>query len=79
VADAIRWHHAPSESQGNNLALVIHSADAISKSLDVSTFSVDLHSLEQNTRHFLHLDQKTIERVAHQILEAVETLEDDTY
>jgi len=79
VAEAIRWHHAPSESQANMLAYIIHSANAISKGLDASTFSFDLGTVEERALNFLRLEQKEIDGIAHQILEAVETLEDDTY
>jgi predicted Zn finger-like uncharacterized protein len=79
VADAIRWHHAPSGSQANILAYVIHAADAITKGLNATTFSFDIGIVEDKALQFLRLGQKEIEKIAYQTMEAVETLEDDTY
>jgi len=79
VAEAVEFHHFPSYSRANMLAYIVHAADAIAKHVDQVTSEVDFDTLDSNTLNFLNLEDKKLQAMAHQILEAVETLEDDTY
>ncbi len=79
VAEAVCFHHFPSKSRANMLAYIVHAANTIANHTKSTITDIDLEDLDSNTLNFLQLGGKKLQDVAHQILEAVETLEDDTY
>ncbi len=79
VTDAVSHHHHPSQSRANILAYIVHAADNIADISDVTDLRVECEKLDTNVLSFLQIDASKLQSYAHQILESVETLEDDTY
>jgi predicted Zn finger-like uncharacterized protein/putative nucleotidyltransferase with HDIG domain len=79
VADAIKWHHTPFTSNENILANIIYAADAVANSVNAVTFETELGAVQEDVINFLRINETQLESLAHDILEAVESLEETTY
>ncbi len=72
---AIRYHHYPSRSQGNELAYIIHMADTIAMMTGLG-LGIDgmLYRMDDTAREFLGLQEDDIDRIMGEVLEVVESV-----
>jgi len=72
---AIKYHHYPSQSEGSDLAYILHMADFIAMMSGIGT-SVDckLYQLEDGTIEFLGLQEKDIDGIQGEVVESVEDM-----
>lgn len=74
-ADAIRYHHHPSESDGNELSYIIYMADAMAK---IGGFVVDIGDMryqpDEEVKAFLSLDDDEINQCITEVSENVENI-----
>lgn len=72
---AIRFHHYPSKSKGNELAYVLHMADCIAMMNGYGTGNDSMmYEMEEGTLEFLYLQDKDVDDIGSQVLESVEKM-----
>jgi predicted Zn finger-like uncharacterized protein len=72
---AIRFHHYPSNSKGNELAYVLHMADCIAMMNGYGTGNDSMmYEMEEGTLEFLCLQDKDVDDIRSQVLESVEKM-----
>ena len=73
---AIRYHHHPSQSQGNILAYIIHMLDCMAMQNDFG-YGIDngLYQIEPGTREFLGLQEKDEMEIMSEVMESVQKAE----
>ncbi len=74
-ANAIKYHHTPSESNENELAYTLYLADAMAK---LGSFGVDIgdmrYQIDQNVLDYFSFDEEDINSHIAQITESVENI-----
>lgn len=80
LAAAIRYHHYPISSQGNELAYILHLADVIAVKIGIGTGTETLYyEIDDEVVKFLGLDKKDMAKILAQVTasvqEAMEALE----
>ena len=71
----MRYHHAPSASQGDDLAYIMHLADYVAiMSGDGYDHNDFLYQLEEGTMDFLGFQQSDISDLALEVMESVAEL-----
>lgn len=75
VAIAIRYHHCPSASQGNELAYIVHAADYVAK-LSGLGYAIDdiMAELEEGTTDLIGLDRKELGELVLEVIESVQKI-----
>jgi HD-like signal output (HDOD) protein len=69
---AMRFHHDPSASNGNQLAYIVHTANHVAQQSGVgSSMDASLYQLDPNALDFLTLDEEDLERYNEATIEAV--------
>ena len=77
---AIRHHHYPSQSQGNELAYIIHMADAIAMMTGLG-FGIDgmLYQLDVNAMEFLDLQEEEVNDIMGEVLDSIQKISEQIY
>jgi len=72
---AIKFHHYPSKSQGNELAYILHMADCIAMMNGFGT-GIDsmLYQIEKGAMEFLGLHKEDVSRIKNEVQESVEKI-----
>ncbi|GAB6909021.1 putative signal transduction protein [Desulfosarcina cetonica] len=71
-ASAMRYHHEPSASDGNQLAYIVHTANHIAQQCDISkTMDAALYTLDPQALDFLALDETDLANYQQATTEAV--------
>ena len=72
---AIRYHHYPSESQENELAYIVHMADAIAMMTGFG-LGVDgmLYQMDDKAREFLDFQEDDVSKIMSEVLDVVESM-----
>ncbi len=75
LSTAIRYHHYPSQSQGDKLAYIVHVADAMAMMAGLG-LGIDglLYKLDDSALEFLNLNEKDIINIMGEIVEAVKEI-----
>ncbi len=72
---AVKFHHYPSKSEGNELAYILHMADCIAMMNGYGAGQDSMmYQMEEGTLEFLALQDKDIDDIQSQILESVEKM-----
>jgi len=72
---AIRFHHYPSKSKGNELAYILHMADCIAMMNGYGTGNDSvMYQMEEGTLEFLAIQDKDLNTIQSQVLESVEKM-----
>jgi putative nucleotidyltransferase with HDIG domain len=79
IAQAIKYHHYPSSSQGNDLAYILHLADYIAAKSGGGYDSDDLlYQLEEGTMNFLKIRYKDVSTIMAEVIESLAQLSDES-
>jgi len=72
---AVRYHHYPSRSQGNELAHIVHMADsmAIRSGIGIGIVGIPCQ-VDDNTMEFLGLQEEEMSSIMDQVVQAVEKI-----
>ena len=72
---AIRYHHHPSQSNGSELAYIVHVADAIAMMTSLG-MGIDgtLYQMDDTAMEFLSLREENLNDIMGQVLEAVQKI-----
>jgi HD-like signal output (HDOD) protein len=72
---AIRYHHHPSQSNGSELAYIVHVADAIGMMTSLG-MGIDgtLYQMDDTAMEFLNLREENLNEIMGQVLEAVQKI-----
>ncbi|HSQ85446.1 MAG TPA: HDOD domain-containing protein [Desulfobacterales bacterium] len=72
---AIRYHHHPSQSNGSELAYIVHVADAIAMMTSLG-MGIDgtLYQMDDTAMEFLNLREENLNDIMGQVLEAVQKI-----
>jgi predicted Zn finger-like uncharacterized protein len=72
---AVKFHHYPSQSQGNELAYILHMADSIAmmNGYGAGRDSI-MYQMEEGTLEFLGLKEKDVNDIQSQVLESVDKM-----
>ena len=72
---AIRYHHHPSQSNGSELAYIVHVADAIAMMTSLGT-GIDgtLYQMDDTAMEFLNLREENLNDIMGKVLEAVQKI-----
>lgn len=75
LSTAIRYHHHPSKSQGNELAYIVHTADAIAMMTGLG-LGIDgmLYQMDSKAMEFLGFEQEDVNDIIRQVLESVQKI-----
>lgn len=79
-ATAIRFHHDPSHSNGNELAYILHVADAIAfmnTNGGIDGNSSMFHGIEKGTTEFLGLMEEDIDDIKSEVTQSVDKISDE--
>ena len=78
LALAIKYHHNPSRSDGNEMAFILHLADYIAV-LSVSGYDMDeiLDIQEEGTQDFLRFHQEEIRSISSNIIASIANIEEE--
>lgn len=72
LSTAIRYHHQPSESQGDKLAYIVHAADALAM---MAGMGLGMDGLQYRMDHealdFLNLNEKDVTGIMSEVVESV--------
>jgi predicted Zn finger-like uncharacterized protein len=72
---AVKFHHYPSKSEGNELAYILHMADCIAMMNGYGAVQDSMmYQMEEGTLEFLALQDKDVDDIQTQILESVEKM-----
>lgn len=72
---AVKFHHYPSKSQGNELAYILHLADCIAMMNGYGAGQDSMmYQMEEGTLEFLALQDKDVDEIQSQILESIEKM-----
>ena len=78
VAEAIGFHHFPGASQANQLAYVVHLADHLAAFCDKQNETPLDIAMNRGILRYLSLTDADLSEILPEIVESVETLEEDT-
>ena len=72
---AIRYHHHPSQSNGSELAYIVHVADAIAMMTSLG-MGIDgtLYQMDDTAMEFLNLREENLNDIMGQVLEAIQKI-----
>jgi HD-like signal output (HDOD) protein len=74
-SDAVKFHHCPSKSEGNELAYILHLADCIAMMNGYGAGQdSSMYQMEEGTLEFLSLQDKNLNDIQSQVLESVEKM-----
>jgi predicted Zn finger-like uncharacterized protein len=74
-SEAVKFHHCPSESQGNELAYILHLADCIAMMNGYGAGQdSSMYQIEEGTLEFLSMQDKDLSDIQSQTLESVEKM-----
>jgi len=75
LSAAIRYHHYPSQSQGDKLAYIVHVADAMAMMAGLG-LGIDglLYKIDDDALEFLNLQQKDIFHIMSEIVNSVQEI-----
>ncbi len=77
---AIKYHHYPSRSDGNELAYILHIADLIAMQGGIGTgFDAMLYQAEAGALDWLRIDQADLDEISQQVLESVDKITSDIH
>jgi len=77
---AIRFHHNPSQSDGNELAFILHMADYIAMSNGYGTGTDGAqYQTEDGVMDFLNLQEEDIEHIKKDVQESVEKISEEVH
>ena len=72
---AVKFHHYPSKSEGNELAYILHMADCIAMMNGYGAgHDSMMYQIEEGTLEFLALQDKDVNDIQSQVLESVEKM-----
>jgi predicted Zn finger-like uncharacterized protein len=72
---AVKFHHYPSKSEGNELAYILHMADCIAMMNGYGAgYDSMMYQIEEGTLEFLALQDKDVNDIQSQVLESVEKM-----
>ena len=72
---AIKFHHYPSKSKGNELAYILHMADCIAMKNGFGTGNDSvMYEMEEGALEFLCLQDKDVDAIQSQVLESVDKM-----
>lgn len=75
---AVRFHHYPSRSNGNELAYILHIADSISIMCGLGIGEdAELYHMEDGAMDFMGFKEEMVSRIMSEVLEAVEKIVED--
>ena len=75
ITQAIRWHHRPSHSNANEMALFLHVADYFAKMSGMGTGINDLtYQMEENAFESLGFQEDELDYLLVDVMESVETI-----
>lgn len=79
MTHAIKYHHYPSSSQGNELAYILHLADFIAAKIG-GGYDSDalLYQLEEGTMNFLSIRYKDVSNIMSEVIESIAQLSDES-
>ncbi len=79
LATAIKYHHDPSRSQGNELAYIVHMADAVAMMTGLG-LGIDglLYQVDDTAMEFLGLQEADLNDLMAEVLESVQKLSEQT-
>lgn len=70
ITAAIKYHHYPSRSQGNELSYILHVADYIATLSGIGIGADDiLYEVEEGAMEFLGIGQKTVSNIVLEVIE----------
>ncbi len=73
--NAMRYHHEPSLSDGNQLAFIVHTANYIAQQCNIGTIKAALpYELDPKALDFLALDEEDLENYIQSTTEAVDQI-----
>ncbi len=76
MATSIKFHHAPADSNGDELAHILHIADGIAMMVDIGTGVDDvLYRLDDSVRESMGLQDDDISDIMTEVFEAVHNVE----
>lgn len=80
LATAIRYHHDPSLSQGDDLSYIVHTADAITMMSGIGA-GIDgmLYRMDENALEFLDLGDEDLTEIMVEVVESVQKIADDMH
>ena len=75
---SIRYHHYPSESQGSELAYIVHIADWVAMMGGFAT-GIDgmLYQMDDKAMEFLDLKEKDMSKIKREVIESVRKIEEE--
>ena len=75
ITQAIRWHHRPSRSDGNEMALFLHVADYFAKMSGIGTSINDMrYQMEPDAFELLGFEEEELDYLLVDVMESVETI-----
>ena len=78
ITQAIRWHHQPSKSQGNETALFLHVADYFAKMSGMGTSIHDFnYQMEEDCLEQLGFEEEEIDYLLVDVMESVESIAEE--
>ncbi|MBN1277782.1 MAG: hypothetical protein JXA35_09865, partial [Deltaproteobacteria bacterium] len=79
-AIAIRYHHQPSMAKENELAHVLHMADAVSMTCGFGSGEqfITEYQIEDGTMEVLGIKEEDMDKIIDETMDAVEIIEEDT-
>jgi HD-like signal output (HDOD) protein len=80
LATAIKYHHYPSRSQGDELAYIVHMADAITMMTGLG-LGVDgmLYEVDNEAMNVLGLQEEDLNSIMEEVLESVQKISDQVH
>lgn len=77
---AIRYHHYPSQSNGNELAYILHVADIMAMRCGIGTgYDAMLYQVEEGALDFLGISEADMESITPEVVEAVDKVASDIH
>jgi HD-like signal output (HDOD) protein len=78
ITQAIRWHHSPSRSEDNDMAMFLHVADYFAKMSGIGTSIHDLsYEMEEGALESLGFEEEELDTVLVDVMESVETIAEE--
>ncbi len=77
-SDAIRFHHGPLDSENGQLALIIHTADILAKSVGFAAGTpCQVTDISEDIQKALKIDLKDLDTIANAMLDDVHKIEEE--
>jgi HD-like signal output (HDOD) protein len=80
LASAVRYHHDPSQSQGNELAYIVHVADATAMMTGLG-LGIDgmLYQMDDKAMEFLGFQQEDLDIIIEEVLDSVQRISEQMH